>query len=131
MILRRSCTAMGLFLATFALSGCWMGRGGSPFEDRSERPVRIEVENNNFLNVTIHYVVTSSPQRLGEVPGKSSETFTLDPRRSSVDRGLQLRVNPIGSNRTYLSDVVFPNGGDTVVLTVGANLWQSHVIVRR
>jgi hypothetical protein len=82
------------------------------------------------LNVTVYANAGGVSHRVGEVIGKSSESFSLDPGKISIVSGLRFRVEPIGSNRNFLSEIVFPDRGSTVVLTVAAELRLSYVILR-
>ncbi len=110
--------------------GCGKKDPDSPFRRRLDTPVRVTVDNNNFLDVTVYAVAGGVSIRLGDVTGKSEESFTIDPRRASMIAGLQLMVDPLGSNRSYLSPLVYPGRGETVLLSVGANLDQSFVTLR-
>jgi hypothetical protein len=95
-----------------------------------DRPVQLEVDNNNFLDVTVYAVSGGSSLRIGEVVGKSKGQFTLDPKKVLMTGGLQVLVDPIGSNRTYLSPSVYPYGGATLRLSVAAYIDQSFLSVR-
>jgi hypothetical protein len=90
----------------------------------------VEVVNNQFLDIRVYAEGNGASHVLGDVPGKSSGRFTIDPRRVSMASGLQIRVDPIGSTRNYLSPLVFPSRGATVVLTVAAELGQSYIFLR-
>jgi len=92
--------------------------------------VPVLIENNNFLDVTVYVRASGNALRLGDVGGKSSDTFSVDPRNLPILNGMQLRVEPLGSNRTYLSPEVFPTRGSTVFLYVAAELDHSYITVR-
>ncbi len=119
--------AVGMALAA---SACGRKETHSPFRRVVDRSVQLEVDNNNFLDVTVYALAGGSSLRIGDVGGKSAGEFTLDPRRISLTGGLQLLVDPIGANRTYLSPVVYPSGGVTLELNVAAFLEQSFVSIR-
>jgi hypothetical protein len=120
---------VALLLGALA-SGCRSGESGSPFSRRSNRPVRIQVDNHNFLNVTVYANAGGVSHRLGDVIGKNTESFSIDPRKISIVSGLRLRVEPIGSTRNFISEIVFPDGSSSVILTVAAELQLSYVILR-
>jgi hypothetical protein len=119
-----------LLLAGTLVSGCRSGDRGFPFGRRSSSLVRLDVENNNFLDVTVYASGGGLALRLGDVPGKSSKAFTIDPQKVSMASGLRLRVDPLGSTRNYLSQIVFPDRAATVLLVVGAELQVSYVTIR-
>jgi hypothetical protein len=127
---RRSLGLLVALMVALGAIGCRSGKEGSPFSRGGNRTVEVRVENNQFLNVTVYAEAAGASHRLGEVTGKSSGTFTVNPKQVSMSTGLQLRVDPIGSNRNYISPIVYPDGGGVVVLTVAAELYMSYVTLR-
>lgn len=125
----RSLLIITLLLGTL-VSGCRSGDGGFPFGRRANRPLRLEVENNNFLDVTVYASGSGARVRLGEVPGKNSGTFTIDPRKISMASGLQIQVDPLGSSRVFLSERLFPDSEASILLFVAAELELSYVTIR-
>ena len=120
----------GLMVTLFLVSGCGALDPGRSGFGRSSRPIRLQVENHHFLDVTVYALGNGMAFKLGEVTGKSSGSFGLDPTRIHMVSGLQLRVDPIGSNRNYLSPVLFVDRRSTVVLEVGSELEMSYVTIR-
>lgn len=118
-----------LFLAATA---CRSGEDESPLSraPRPTGPIQVEVQNNNFLDVTVYAMDNGQNIRLGNVTGKQSETLTLDPRRLSPGGTLRLLVDPIGASDAFLSDRVVVGSGQRVFLQIGAVLSQSYVILR-
>ena len=118
-------------LLTAVLSGCRSGSDGSPFSmRRGNQSVALEVDNNNFLDITVYAIGAGATFKLGDVAGKSIRTFRIDPQQVSMVSGLQLQVDPLGSAREYLSPVVYPDRGAEVVLVVGANLNRTFITIR-
>jgi hypothetical protein len=122
--------AVTVVFLTVAASGCGRKDTDSPFRRVVDRPVQLEVDNNNFLDVSVFAVAGGLSLRLGDVGGKNKGTFTLDPDRISMVSGIQVLVDPIGSDQTYLSPAVYPFGGATLQLSVGAFIDQSFLSVR-
>ena len=91
-------------------------------------PVEVTVNNSNYLDVDVFAVRGSSRSRIGSVTGLSSATFLL-PVHHAADGNLQLLVDPIGSNATYLTDKIAVNPGQHVELTVTAVLRMSSYAV--
>jgi hypothetical protein len=89
------------------------------------------VVNDNFADMTIMVMVEGSNFRLGDVTGKSSASFTLDPDRISPSMGLRLLADPIGSRQAYLSDEVIAETGSIVVFNIAPTLDQSFISLRR
>jgi hypothetical protein len=102
-----------------------IGGGGS----RSQE-IRVEVVNDNFLDMGIFVMEGSTNWRLGDVTGKTTATFTLDLGQISPSGGLRLLADPVGSREAYLSDAVAIYPGVTVVFNVAPALSQSYVILR-
>jgi hypothetical protein len=125
----RSLLILALLSGTLVF-GCRSGDGGFPFGRRANRPLRLEVENNNFLDVTVYASGSGARLRLGDVPGKNSGVFTIDPRKLSVASGLQIQVDPLGSTRVFLSQRLFPDRDASILLFVGAELELSYVTIR-
>ncbi|MGW8267951.1 MAG: hypothetical protein ACWGSQ_16410 [Longimicrobiales bacterium] len=121
-------------LAAFFASACAKQTAPSPFTagegGRQAREIRIEVVNNNFADMTIYVMESGSNFRLGDVTGKTTGRFTLDPNQISPSGGLRLLADPIGSRDAFLSDPVSAGPGSFVVFTIGAALSQSYVTLR-
>ena len=121
-------------LAAFAAVSCAKQTAPSPFTtgaaSREARAIRIEVVNNNFADMTIYVMDSGTNFRLGDVTGKTTGRFTLDPNQVSPSGGLRLLADPIGSRDAFLSDPVSAGPGSFVVFTVGAALSQSYVTLR-
>ena len=122
-------TVAAVFL-TVSIASCGRKDTDSPFRRIVDRPVQLEVDNNNFLDVSVYAVAGGVSLRIGDVGVKNKGTFTLDPDRISMVSGVQVLVDPIGSDRTYLSPTVYPYGGATLELSVGAYIDQSFLSVR-
>jgi hypothetical protein len=127
---RKTTLIVAVAILGLAASACGRKDTDSPFRRVVDRPVQLEVDNNNFLDVSVYAVAGGYSLRLGDVGGKSAGEFTLDPERISMVGGLQLLVDPIGSTQTYLSPMVYPYGGATVELNVAAYIDQSFVSLR-
>lgn len=123
-------TLLAAVLAGSVASGCRTGDNGSVERRQINRPVPVNIQNNNFLDIAVFATSSGSRIKLGQVTGKSSGTFRIHPRRLNMVAGLQIMVDPLGSAQTYLSPVVFPGGAETVVLTVANILDRSYITVR-
>jgi len=87
-------------------------------------PVELTVNNSNYLDVDVFAVRGTSRARIGSVTGLSSATF-LVPVHHAADGNLQLLVDPIGSNATYMTDKIAVSPGQHVELMVTAILRMS------
>lgn len=91
-------------------------------------PVELTVNNSNYLDVDVFAVRGTSRARVGSVTGLSSATFQV-PAHYAYDGHLQLLVDPIGSDATYLTDRIAVSQGQHVELTVTAVLRMSSYAV--
>jgi hypothetical protein len=91
-------------------------------------PVEVTVNNSNYLDVDVFAVRGTSRARIGSVTGLSSATL-LVPVHLAADGNVQLLVDPIGSNATYLTDRIAVSPGQQIELTVAPVLRMSSYSV--
>jgi hypothetical protein len=92
-------------------------------------PSIVEVSNYNPLDVHVYVIVSGQRVSLGVVTTNSTESFRL-PALAFSSRNVAFRAAPIGSGRTYVSDEMLIEPGDTVVWTITDNLAQSVITIR-
>ena len=120
-----------LAIAAFASSSsCKSPEDRLGSDIRRTDPVRVQVINQNFLDVTVRARGDGGELRLGDVVGKSSATFVIRPDQLSLASGLRLRADPIGSREVFLSPLIFPDRRGVVVLEVAPRLDMSTVRIR-
>lgn len=112
---KRSVAPFSLLLAS-ALLGC--GHGGrasdTPFEgDPRDQSVRVFVTNRNFMDATIWAISTGARQKLGVVPGKGEEVFTL-PWTFPTD--LWLEIDMLAGDRCTTESIPVDPGDDLEVI---------------
>lgn len=123
---------MGVLLSLL-LSACTSAEPARRFGFGARAPqefIRIEVVNDNFADMTIFAMGGGANIRLGDVTGKSTATFSLDPAQLSPSSALRLLADPLGSRNAFLSDEVVPGRGAVVVLNVAPSLQMSYVTLR-
>jgi len=91
-------------------------------------PVEVIVNNSNYLDVDVFAVRGSSRSRVGSVTGLSTATLHV-PAQLVPDGHLQLLVDPVGSDATYLTDRIAVSQGQVVELTVTAVIRMSSYAV--
>ncbi len=100
--------------------------------DRFGEPVTVHVDNNNWLDMRIYVVETSTSRRrwpIGNVTGKSTASFEI-PDHLEADLGsLVLVAEPIGSRERLLTDRVQTWPGAIVDWSIRALLSQSFISV--
>jgi hypothetical protein len=82
---RQTASALALLLVATTLSGCASrNQVPNPFDGSSsaasgaEDPIRIDIQNLNFNDVTVWAMRQGQRVRLGRVTGKTDETFRID-----------------------------------------------------
>lgn len=81
--------------------------------------VPLEVENRNFLDVTVYILQQGNRRRLGTVTGSSTGTVMIPKELLRSYAGeLRFVVDPIGSRNTVVSDAVSIRPGEHIHLTL-------------
>jgi hypothetical protein len=97
--------------AVALLAGCSATRRGV-----SREGAVLVVDNRAFTDMTVYVVEGSSRRRLGFAPGNTTTELAIP--YTMVNRDLQLLADPIGSNRTSVSNRLFVVPGQVVTLTI-------------
>ena len=116
---------MAIVLTSVACNA--LRRGGSP-EDETDI-ITVSVANHHQLDVAVFNVVHGRRDRLGQVTAAATMSFTLHLRRLPTNE-IQLLADPVGSPRTFTSELVRVVAGDTVQWTLESELSRSHIQIR-
>lgn len=106
-----------LALALTVLAACSSGRQSRPGTSADERTT-LQVDNRSFTDMTVYMVNGGQRIRLGLAVGKTVTSLTIPPRVLGASRELQFLADPVGSNRTAVSDRLYVRAGDTVTLMI-------------
>lgn len=88
-----------------------------PNQPQGNKATTVRVENQGFADMVIYVVRGSSRIRLGQVTGGSSAVLRI-PASALGDGTVQFLADPIGSNRTPISDTISVQPGDQIQLTI-------------
>ena len=81
-------------------------------------PAMVVVENQGFADMVIYAISGGQRVRLGMATGHSTKTFTV-PRYLTAGAGpIRFLADPIGGNRTPVSEEMSVRPGDLVTLTI-------------
>lgn len=99
-----------------ALAAC----GGSKSRSAAIPPPRttLRVENQGFSDMTIYAIRSGQRIRLGIATGSQTTTFTIPSNLIFGATPLRFLADPIGSNRTPVSDEITVQPGDQVRLII-------------
>lgn len=105
-----------LLLPVLLLAGCAgnRNRGGA---DGSTRTT-VEVENRSWSAVNVYAIRGGQRVRLGTVQAVSTQVLTIPAAIVSGVTSLSFLIDPIGSNRTPISQEISVREGDQITLYV-------------
>ena len=92
--------------------------------------ISISVSTSNPLDMTVYVVNQSMRMRLGTVSTASTQHFTVSLHQISPTGELQLLADPIGSRRTFTSELLHVFAGQAVEWVLQADLRQSTLTIR-
>lgn len=85
----------------------------------SDQPVTtLRVQNQGFLDMTIYLIAGSQRVRLGVAGGSSTTTMRIPSQYVFGASSLRFLADPIGGNRTPVSESITVVPGDVVTLII-------------
>lgn len=99
-------------------------------EKSHRETIKLEVENNNYLDMHIYGVRDGYFRSLGVVTGLTSEELTIPETLTLPGAEFQILADPIGGTVSYLTDPIVLGTGKEVDLTVQNDLALSSFSVR-
>lgn len=81
----------------------------------------LEVDNRGFADMTVYAIDGGQRVRLGFAPGNTKTELTIPRSMLSGPRQLQFLCDPIGGSRNAVSDQIYVEPGDQVVLIIPAS----------
>lgn len=108
------CLVLALVVASLAC------RSGRAARNANEGPARttIEVQNEDFNDMNVYVLVNGSRTRLGIANGNKTTVLTIPEYLLSGTTFLRFVANPIGGNRTPVSEEVDVSPGDQLVMVI-------------
>lgn len=114
--LRHIMASLMLALAITSL-GC---HAGGPPRNADDAPKRttIDVQNQGFNDMTVYVIAGGARTRLGIAPGNKTTTLTIPAYLVSTTTFLRFVCDPIGGNRTPVTEEIDVSPGDQLVMIV-------------
>jgi hypothetical protein len=109
--------AIAVSVAATTISAC-VRRPPGEIDQRGDASVR--VENRAFTDMTIYIVHQSQRVRLGTVSALATTTFPI-PRQFVLGTSVRFLADPLGSNRTPVSEEISVFPGDEIELVIPAS----------
>lgn len=113
--MRRLSAILAFSLLGAAAVGCGSGR---PVRPGNEIVTTVEVDNQNFTDMTIYLVNGGQRIRLGRATGKTKETMRLPRATLTFPRELQFMAEPAGMRGTTTTTRIWVTPGDRVTLMI-------------
>ena len=114
--MRRLLTFLVLALVSGAAPGCSStGRAARP---GSEPVTTLEVDNQNFTDMTIYLVNGGQRIRIGRATGKTKAVLRLPRRSVTSARELQFLAQPAGTGGAITTRRIWVEPGDRVTLLI-------------
>ena len=101
------------------LAACGGSKKGSAPVPQPRTSIRIE--NQGFSDMTIYAIRSGQRVRLGNAPGNSTTTFTIPSNLIFGATPLRFLADPIGGNRSPVSEEITLLEGEEVVLRIPSN----------
>ncbi|MGQ0562704.1 MAG: hypothetical protein ACT443_12620 [Gemmatimonadota bacterium] len=119
-----------MLVAAVALTGaCAPATEQAASDPGARRRAMLEVENNNWSDVTIYLVRGSMRTRVGSVVALGKAQFNIPAAYVVGTLDITLAADPIGSNDSYVSPPIQVFPGARLALTVGNQLRLSNFAV--
>jgi hypothetical protein len=110
--------ARWLVLALVVASlGCSTGHGARAANDGPVRTT-IDVQNEDFNDMTVYVLANGARTRLGIAPGNKTTVLTIPAYLLDGVPLMRFVAEPIGGNRTPVSEEVDVNPGDQLVMII-------------
>jgi hypothetical protein len=78
----------------------------------------VQVRNQGFSDMVVYVISGGQRIRLGLATGNSTHTFTIPRHLIRGAGGMRFLADPVGGNRTPVSEEMTVNPGDVVTLTI-------------
>ena len=96
---------------------------------RANAEVSLEVESHHWNDVVIYLMNGNQSQRLGTVPGVSSEQFFFPYRQIATGGKVRLRAYPVGGQGSFTSEDVVIQPGQWIKWILESDLSRSSMSV--
>lgn len=112
------CLSLGV--ASIA-AGCRTGGARHSSED-ANLVTTIEVDNQGFNDMTVYVINGGARTRLGIAPGNRKTTLTIPAYLVGVTTFMRFFADPIGGNRTPVTEEIDVSPGDQLVMIVNPGM---------
>lgn len=112
----RALLAVAVVAGSISISACGAARQGPR---GSDPPTTLQVENQSFLDMNIYLITSGGARiRLGTATGNSTTNMRIPPSYVFGGTDMRFLADPIGSQRTPVSQSITVFPGDNVRLII-------------
>jgi hypothetical protein len=124
-------SSQALLLTSLLLAGCARhGMSGEPDQTPSrDIPVSVEVENHNWSDMVIYLDRGNLSQRLGTAGTLHTAVFTFPFSQLGTTGNARLRADPIGNLRSFSSEEINIQPGQSIKWTIENDINLSFLAV--
>ena len=110
-----------IFMCAALLTACSTHRADDSSPTPANEMTTVEVDNRDFLDMTIYVLDGAQRVRLGTAGGHRTTTLTIPAYLIRGPEPLRFLCDPIGSSHAPVSDELVVHPGDTVSLIIPAS----------
>jgi hypothetical protein len=90
--------------------------------------IAVEIQNQNWSDITIYLMTGGLPQRLGMVTALSNGSFAFPSQRLYTGGSVRLRALPVAGN-AFTSEAILVQPGQAITWTVKNDIDTSSITV--
>lgn len=118
-----------LSLPLLLACGLLSSRQADPDHANPNADVLLEVESHHWNDIVIYLMNGNQSQRLGTVPGVSSNRFVFPYHQIASGGKVRLRAYPVGGQGSFTSEDVLVQPGQWIKWTLESDLSRSSMAV--
>ncbi|MEO8879760.1 MAG: hypothetical protein ABI446_05140 [Gemmatimonadaceae bacterium] len=111
--------SIGLLLAIASATAC-RSAGASAASGNERTTTTIDIQNNDFNDMTIYAVTNGQRVRLGIAPGNKTTVLTIPRYILNGTTYLRFLANPLAGNRSPVSEEIDVSTGDQLVMIINS-----------
>jgi hypothetical protein len=129
MLLIRIVLAVLVWVLAASACGLLSSRHSESAASGANAEVSLEVESHHWNDVVIYLMNGNQSQRLGTVPGVSTEQFFFPYRQLATGGKVRLRAYPVGGQGSFTSEDVVIQPGQWIKWILESDLSRSSMSV--
>ena len=129
MLVLRVALAFGVWLSAIPACGLLSSRNPDSNSSGTTSEISVEVESHHWSDIVIYLMHGNQSQRLGMVPGVSTNRFIFPYRQLATGGKVRLRAYPVGGGDSFTSEDLLVQPGQWIKWTLESDLSRSSLAV--